>query len=73
MLSICWNFQGIVYWKLLPRNSTIDAKLYCQQLENLKAALQVNRRERRKVQLFHNNARPHTAKVTRQKLLEELG
>ena len=49
-----------------------EAKLYCQQLENLKAELQVNHRERRKVLLLHDNARPRTAKVTRQKL-EELG
>ena len=46
--------------------------LYCQQLENMNAPLQVNRPERRRVPLFHDNARPHTAKVTRRKL-EELG
>ena len=50
----------------------IGEKLYWQQLENLKAALQVSRSERRKVRLLHNNARAHTGKVPEQKL-EELG
>ena len=62
MLSICWNFQGIVYQKLLPHNTTINAKLYWQQLEKLKTVLQVNRPERRKVRLLHDNARSHTVK-----------
>ena len=65
MLSIGWNFQGIAYWELLSRNTTIDTKLYHQQLEKLKAALQVIHPERRRVQLLHDNARAHTAKVTR--------
>ena len=72
MLSILRDFQGTVYWKLLPRNSTINAKPYCKQLDNLKAAPQVNRRETRKIRLLDDNAKAHTAKVTRQKL-EELG
>ena len=57
MLSTWWDFQGIVYWELLPRNTMIDAKLYCQQLENFEAALQVNCPERRKVRLLYDNAR----------------
>ena len=43
---------------------TIDVKLYYQQLENLKAALQGNRRERRKVLLVDDNTRAHRGKVT---------
>ena len=72
MLSICWEFQGIIQYELLPRNAMINAKLYWQQLGNLKAALQVNRPEKRKVRLLDDNARAHTAIATRQKL-EELG
>ena len=59
---------GIVFWQVLSRNTTIDAKLYCPQLENWRTALQVNRWERRKVRLLYDNARAHTAKVIRQKL-----
>ena len=39
-------------------------KFYSEQLENLMAVLQVNRRERR---LLHDNATAHRAKVARQK------
>jgi histone-lysine N-methyltransferase SETMAR len=72
MLSIWWDFQGIIYFELLPPNTTVDSKLYCKQLQNLKAAMQTQRPERHKVRLLHDNAKPHIAKVTRQKL-EELG
>ena len=72
MLSVCWDFEGIIYYELLRPNTTIDSKLYCEQLQNLKVALQANRPERRKVRLLHDNAKPHTSKITRQKL-EEFG
>ena len=72
MLSVWWDFEGIIYYKLLRPNTTIDSKLYCEQLRNLTLALQANRPERRKVRLLHDNAKPHTSKITRQKL-EELG
>ena len=70
MLSIWWDYEGIIYWELLPPNTTVDSKVYCQQLQNLKFALQVNRPTRRKIRLLHDNARPHVPKVTRQKLEE---
>ena len=70
MLSVCWDFEGIIYYELLRPNTTIDSKLYCEQLQNLKVALQANRPERRKVRLLHDNAKAHTSKITRQKLEE---
>ena len=72
MLSVWWDFEGIIYYELLRPNTTIDSKLYCEQLQNLKVALQANRPERRKVRRLHDNAKPHTSKITRQKL-EEFG
>ena len=72
MLSVWWDFECIIYYELLRPNTTIDSKLYCEQLQNLKVALQANRSERRKVRLLHDNAKPHTSKITRQKL-EEFG
>ena len=70
MLPVWWDFEGIIYYELLRPNTTIDSKLYCEQLQNLKVALQANRPERRKVRLLHDNAKPHTSKITRQKLEE---
>ena len=43
MLSVWWDFEGIIYYELLRPNTTIDSKLYCEQLQNLKVALQANR------------------------------
>ena len=72
MLSVWWDFEGIIYYELLRPNITIDSKLYCEQVQNLKVGLQANRPERRKVRLLHDNAKSHTSKITRQKL-EEFG
>ena len=72
LLSIWWHRQGIIHFELLPPNATINAQLYCQQafepsFEEKRLAL-VNR----KGVMFHGNARPHTARITSQKV-EELG
>ena len=67
MLSVWWYFEGIIYYELLRPNTAIDSKLYCKQLQNLKVALQANGLERRIVRLLHDNAKPHTSKMTRQK------
>ena len=72
MLSVWCDIQGITYFELLPSNTTVDSKLYYNQLQILKIALQANRLERHKVHLLHDNTRAHTAKVTHQKL-EKLG
>lgn len=69
MLSVWWDIHGVVYWELLPHNTTITAEVYCAQLDNLKATLLAQRPEHDKVYFLHDNARPHVAKSVRQKLL----
>src|SRR5689334_13316851 len=70
MLSVWWDVYGVVYWELHPPNTTINANIYCAQLERLKAEIQKNRPQHDKIYFLHDNARPHIAKVTRKKLLE---
>ena len=70
MLSVWWDVQGVVYWELLPSNTTITAEVYCAQLENLKLELETHRPGHGKVYFLHDNARPHVAKSTRKKLLD---
>ena len=73
MLSVWWDFKGIVFFELLPDNTTINSEVYCHQLGKLNDALQQKRSEliNRKGVVFHQNkARPHTSLVTRQKLLQ---
>nr|CDJ80805.1 Transposase domain containing protein [Haemonchus contortus] len=69
MLSVWWNTKGIVHWELLPPNSTVNAEVYCAQLDRVAAALG---ERQRKVYFLHDNARPHIAKDT-QKKLQSLG
>ena len=73
MLSIWWDYKGVVYYELLPRGRTINSEVYCQQLTKLNESLQRSRPElvnRKGVIFHHDNARPHTSLMTRQKLLD---
>jgi histone-lysine N-methyltransferase SETMAR len=68
MLSVWWDFQGVIYFELLPPNTSVTADLYCEQLQKLRDALRNKRPGRGKVRLLVDNAKPHIAKVTRQTL-----
>ena len=72
MLSIWWDSEGVIYYELLPPNTTVTAMLYCEQLSKLELAFKAKRPNRRQVRFLHDNARPHVAKITKQKL-KELG
>ncbi|CAF1682936.1 unnamed protein product [Adineta ricciae] len=67
MLSVCWGVEGIIHWELLPNGYTITADLYCQQLDRLAQKL---KEKQDRIYFLHDNARPHVAKSTRQKLLK---
>ncbi|KAG6802281.1 Ammar1 transposase [Apis mellifera caucasica] len=73
LLSVWWDYKGIVYFELLPPNRTINSVVYIEQLTKLNNAVEEKRPEltnRKGVVFHHDNARPHTSLVTRQKLLE---
>ena len=76
MLCVWWDQKGIIYYELLKPKQTVNANLYSQQLTRLSEALQIKRpfsgKGKRKVILLHDNARPHVAKTTREKV-ENLG
>jgi len=67
MLSVWWGVRGVIHWELLPTGSTINADCYCKQLDIVAEKL---RGKQARVYFLHDNARPHIAKSTRQKLLE---
>ena len=67
MVSVWWNSSGIVHWELLPNGHTITAELYCQQLDRVAANLMGGLHP---VYFLHDNSRPHTARLTRAKLVE---
>ena len=39
LLCVWWDWQGIIYYELLPYGLTLNSDLYCQQLDRLNAAL----------------------------------
>jgi [histone H3]-lysine36 N-dimethyltransferase SETMAR len=72
LLSVWWDVEGIIHWEVLPPNQTINAAFYCLQLDRVRASLMAKRPglvNRRGVILHHDNARPHAAVSTRQKLM----
>ena len=73
ILLVRWDWRGVVYFELLPRNQTFNSNIYRQQLGKLNTVINEKRPEliNRKGVIFHqDNARPHTSLVIRQKLRE---
>jgi len=73
MLSVWWDYKGIVYFEILPRNQTINSDVHIEQLTKLNNAIQKKRPElinRKGVVFHHNNARPHISLATHLKLRE---
>ena len=71
MLCIWWDIRGPIHFELLKPNEKLNSERCCQQLDNLKTVLQEKRPgmfNRKDIILHHDNARPHTALGTRQKL-----
>nr|KAF6374223.1 hypothetical protein mPipKuh1_009456 [Pipistrellus kuhlii] len=73
LLSVWWDYKGIVYFEFLPPNRPINSDVYIEQLTKLNNAVEEKRPEltnRKGVVFHHDNARPHTSLVTWQKLME---
>lgn len=73
LLSVWWDWKGVVYYELLQPGQTINSDKYGDQLDNLKIAIAEKRPElhnRRGVVFHHDNARPHTSLAVRNKLVE---
>ena len=72
ILSVWWDWKGVVMFELLPRNQTINSGVYCRQLNKLNATVKEKRSElvnRKGVIFYHDNVTPHASLGTRQKLL----
>ena len=67
MLSVWWDVNGIIHWEILPNGCTITADLYCQQLDRIAEKL---KGKQDRIYYLHDNARPHIAKSTCEKLLK---
>lgn len=61
LLCVWWDWQGIIYYELLPYGQTINSTLYCNQLDRLKLAIEQKRPaliNRRGIMFHQDNARP---------------
>lgn len=73
LLCVWWDCHGIIHHELLKSNLTITVDRYVQQLQRVQEKLHEKRPalvNRKNVILLHDNARPHTARVTQEKILE---
>ena len=73
MLCVWWNYEGVIHFELVPNGRTVNSSLYCEQLHRVYEIL-CNRYpalvNRNAVLLQQDNAKPHTSRVTRQKIEE---
>ena len=73
MLCIWWDIQGPIHYELLKLSEKLNLEKYCQQLDDLKTAVQEKRPgmfNRKDIILHCDNARPHAALGIRQKIAE---
>lgn len=75
LATVFWDTKGLLLIDVLPRNQTIDAEKYCLQLDKLKMAIIEKRRRligpensMNNIFFLHDNARPHSAVLTQDKL-----
>ncbi|KAG6803702.1 mariner transposase [Apis mellifera caucasica] len=58
MLCTWWDIRGPIHYKLLKPNEMLNSEKYCQQLDNLKTAVQKKRLamlNRKDIILHHDN------------------
>jgi len=76
MFSIWWDWKGVVFFELLPRNVTINSNVLstARQIERSNNRKAIDKSQelinRKGVVFHHDNARPHTSLMTREKLLK---
>ena len=73
MVTVWWCVIGVIHYSFLDANQSITAEVYCNQLEEMHHHLQKMRPalvNRRGPILLHDNARPHVARMTLQKLTD---
>lgn len=72
MISVWWDYKGVIFYELLPSGTTVDSNVYCSQLTKLNKAIYEKRpglANRKGVVFQHDNARPHTSMTTRKELM----
>ena len=63
MDTVFWDAEGLILAEFLGLGQTITAARYVQTLHKLRRALR-DKRPGRNIIILHDNARPHTARLT---------
>ena len=66
LLTLFWDSRGVLLEEYLPPGWTINAEVYCETLFKLCRAIQNKRSGKlsKGIVFLHDNARPHTARLT---------
>lgn len=70
LATIFWDYRGVILIDYLDKGKTVNAAYYCDLLDRLRTAIK-NKRPgllSKGVFLIHDNARPHSARITQEKL-----
>jgi len=73
LLCVWWDCRGVIMFEVLEEGQTVNADLYCEQLDKLHSKLKIKRSRlvnRNELIILHDNAKPHSAKKTSNKLRE---
>jgi histone-lysine N-methyltransferase SETMAR len=74
MLTVFWDSQGVLLAHFQKRGENVNSASYCEVLTKLRDAIRkkTSRPMARGVLLHHDNARPHTARATQDRIRELL-
>jgi len=74
MVTMFWDMRGVLLVEFQEHGRTVNASSYCSLLERHKTAIRTKRKGMltQGVILLHDNARPHTARLTLE-TVEQLG
>lgn len=69
LATVFWDHKEVLIIYFLHERSTVNAEYYCKLLDKIKADYKSKRRGTLilRVNLLHDNARPHNAAMTRAK------
>lgn len=73
MLSVWWNFEGIVHFQLIPDGCSVNGAIYSEKLDRLYqiiAAQYPSLVNRKSVLFHHDNAPAHRSQLTQDKIQE---
>jgi [histone H3]-lysine36 N-dimethyltransferase SETMAR len=73
MVTVWWSTKGVIHYNFLKPGTTITADVYCKELDYMMQKLVIKHPKiinRCHPLLLHDNAKPHTARITALKLAE---